>query len=141
MLTKAEQGDVGVVPSDLEQARRALISLIKARQRRDRYAALLSRALTKEARNLVRSVFGSFNYWQRNTGRRVRKYGEKTGKTYNDAIERFIGDLLRAKGDNTSTGHIFHPTGANTFTDVPVGYDVFKGMLAGLAALGFGPAI
>jgi hypothetical protein len=93
----------------LEQARRTLISLIKARHR-DRYAALLSRALTTEAQTLVRSVFGSFAYWQRNTGKRSRKYGEKTGKTYHDAIERFIGDLLRAKGDNRSSGRIFHAT-------------------------------
>jgi hypothetical protein len=128
---------VTTAPSDLDQARRVLISLIKARQRRDRYAALLSRALTTEARTLIRSVFGSFNYWQRSTGKRVRKYGDKTGKTYNDAIERFIGDLLRAKGDDTSSGRIFHPTGATTFTDVPVGYDVFKMMLTGLEALGF----
>jgi hypothetical protein len=60
--------------AELEQARRTLISLIKARQR-DRYAALLSRALTTEAQTLVRSVFSSFAYWQRNTGKRVRKYG------------------------------------------------------------------
>jgi hypothetical protein len=53
------------VPSDLEQARRARISLIKARRKKDRYAALLSRALTTEAKTLVRSVFGSFHYWQR----------------------------------------------------------------------------
>jgi hypothetical protein len=104
---------------------------------RDRYAALLSQALTTEAETLVRSVVGSFIYWQLNTGKRVRKYGEKTGKTYNNAIERFIGDLLRAKGDTKSSGRIFHATGATTFHDVPVGYDVFKGMLAGLTALGF----
>jgi hypothetical protein len=107
----------------------------KTAELRDRYAALLSRALTTEAQTLVRSVFGSFAYWQRHTGKRVRKYGEKTGKTYHDAIERFIGDLLRAKGDNRSSGRIFHATGATTFHDVPVGY-VFKGMLAGLEAVG-----
>jgi hypothetical protein len=125
-----------VAASTLEEARRTL-SLIKAHAREDRYAALLSRARTTEAQTLVRSVFGSFAYWQRNTGKRVRKYGEKTGKTYHDAIERFIGDLLRAKGDTKSSGRIFHATGATTFDDVPVGYDVFMGMLAGLEALGF----
>jgi hypothetical protein len=66
--------------------------LVKEPELRDRYAALLSRARTTEAHTLVRSVFGSFIYWQLNTGKRVRKYGDKTGKTYNDAIERFIGD-------------------------------------------------
>jgi hypothetical protein len=126
-----------VAASTLEQARCTLINLIKAHAREDRYAALLSRALTPEAKTLVRSVFGSFIHWQLDTRKRVRKYGEKTGKTYHDAIERFIGDLLRAKGDTRSSGRIFHPTGATTFDDVPVGYDVFMGMLAGLTALGF----
>jgi len=102
----------------------------------DRYAALLSRALTTDAQNLVRSVFARFAHWQRNTGKRVRKYGEKTGKTYHEAIERFAGDLLRAKADTRTSGRIFHPTGATTFDNVPVGYDVFMMMLDGLAALG-----
>jgi hypothetical protein len=82
-------------------------------------------------------VFASFAHWQRTTGKRSRKYGEKTGKKYHDAIERFVGDLLRARGDTDSTGRIFRPTGATTFTDGPVGYDVFTQMVAGLTALGF----
>ena len=122
------------VAATLEQARCTLINLIKAHAREDRYAALLSRARTTEAKTLVRSVVGSFVYFQRNTGKRVRKYGEKTGKTYHEAIERFIGDLLRAKGDTRSSGRIFHATGATTFDDVPVNYNVFMRMLAGLAA-------
>jgi hypothetical protein len=126
-----------VAASTLEQARCTLINLIKAHAREDRYAALLSRARTTEAKTLVRSVVGSFVYFQRNTGKRVRKYGEKTGKTYHEAIERFIGDLLRAKGDTRSSGRIFHATGATTFDDVPVNYDVFMRMLGGLTALGF----
>jgi hypothetical protein len=54
----------------------------------DRYAALLSRARTIEAQTLIRSVFGSFTHWQRESGARVRK----VRATYYLAMERFVGD-------------------------------------------------
>jgi hypothetical protein len=82
-------------------------------------------------------VFGSFTHWQRESGARVRKFRVKSGQTYYLAVERFVGDLLRARGNDKSSGRIFHATGATTFDDVPVNYDVFIGMLKGLQALGF----
>jgi hypothetical protein len=105
--------------------------------RPDRYAALLSRCRSSEARILIDQVFGEVAAWQRRSGKRVRKFRAKSGQTYHVAIERFVGDLLRARGDNKSSGRIYHATGATTFDDVPVNYDVFMGMLKGLAALGF----
>jgi hypothetical protein len=62
----------------------------------------------------------------------VRKF--RAGQTYHVAMERFVGELLRASGDNNSSGRIYHAIGATTFDDVPVKYDVFIGMLDGLKA-------
>jgi hypothetical protein len=115
---------------------RQIINLIAARgreggegreDREDRYAALLSRCRTSAARILIEQVFGEVAAWQRRSGKRVRKFRAKSGQTYHVAIERFVGDLLRARGDNKSSGHIYHATGATTFDDVPVNYDVFMG--------------
>jgi hypothetical protein len=121
-------------PPTLEAARDTLISVIKAREaaldRPDRYAALLSRCRSSEAANLVRQVFDDLAAWQRQSDKRLRK-----PETYHEAIERFVGDLLRASGDNNTSGRIYHAIGARTFDDVPVTYDVFMGMLKGLEAL------
>jgi hypothetical protein len=121
----------------LPEARAQIIRLIAARGRKDRYAALLSRCRTSAACILIEQVFGEVAAWQRRSGKRVRKFRAKSGQTYHVAIERFVGDLLRARGDNKSSGRIYHATGATTFDDVPVNYDVFMGMLKGLVALGF----
>jgi hypothetical protein len=44
---------------------------------------------------------------------------------YVDVIERFVGDLLRARAANNATGRFFHSLGSTTFDDVPVKYEVF----------------
>jgi hypothetical protein len=54
-----------------------------------------------------------------------------------DAIERFVGDLLRARADNNASGRVYHALGKTAFEDDPVNYDVFTGVLDGLKALGF----
>jgi hypothetical protein len=82
-------------------------------------------------------VFAEIADWQQKKGKRIRKFRARSGSKFMDAVERFVGDLLRARGDNKSSGRIYHATGATTFDDVPVNYDVFMGMLKGLAALGF----
>jgi hypothetical protein len=139
-VTSAEGApeDGGSEPSiTLLEVRAQIISLIAARGRDDRYAALLSRCRSSPAQTLIRQVFGEFAHWQRATGKRVRKFRAKSGQAYHDAIERFVGDLLRARAAKNATGRIFHALGSTTFDDVPVNYDVFIGMLDGLTALGF----
>jgi hypothetical protein len=92
----------------LPEVRDTLISVIKARaetlDRPDRYAALLSRCRSSAAQTLIRQVFGELAHWQRTTGKRVRKFRAKSGQPYHIAIERFVGDLLRASGDNNTSG-------------------------------------
>jgi hypothetical protein len=69
--------------------------------------------------------------------KRVRKRRSRRGVVYVDAIERFVGDLLRARADNSATGRIYHPLGKTSFEGDPVNYDVFMGVLEGFQALGF----
>jgi hypothetical protein len=55
---------------------------------------------------------------------------------FTEALERLVGDLLRARAAKNATGRIFHALGRTTFDDVPVSYDVFIGLLKGLQGLG-----
>jgi len=127
-------------PNDLEHSMSTTpepeVSSDREEERPDRYAALLSRSRTSAAETLVRQVFGELAHWQQETGKRVRNFRAKSGETYRLAVERFVGDLLRTRGNSESSGRIYHAMGATTFDDVPVNYDVFKGMLTGLVALG-----
>jgi hypothetical protein len=130
---------LAITPPPLRHLEQTLSTTMHAEQpadRPDRYAALLSRPRTEAAQALVSQVFGEFAAWQYQTGKCVRKFRVKSGETYHDAIERFVGDLLRARGNSESSGRIYHAMGATTFDDVPVNYDVFKGMLTGLVGLG-----
>jgi hypothetical protein len=101
----------------------------------DRYAALLSRCHSSEAEGLIHQVFGELAHWQRASGKRVRQFRAKRGQTYHEAIERFVGDLLRAQDYSNASGRIYHATGKTSFDDDPVNYDVFMGVLKGLKAL------
>jgi hypothetical protein len=105
----------------LPEERETLITVIKAREemldRPDRYAALLSRCRTSAAQTLIRQVFGELAAWQRESGKRRRKFRAKSGQTYHDAIERFIGDLLRAKADHNTSGRIYHALGRDDFDE------------------------
>ena len=103
----------------------------------DRYAALHSRYRTTAAKDLVRQLFGEVAHWRRTSGgKRVRQLRAKLGQAYHEVIERFVGDLLRARGDSNASGRIFHATGKNAFDEDPVNYDVFMTVLKGLKALG-----
>jgi hypothetical protein len=53
-----------------------------------------------------------------------------------DALERFVGDLLRARTDTNTTGRIYRPTGKSDFSDAPIKYDMFMRVIEGLKALG-----
>jgi hypothetical protein len=106
--------------------------------REDRYATLLSRCRTTEAQDLIRRVYRDIDDWQKRSGKRVRARRARSGHKFLDAIERFVGDLLRARASDTNaSGRIYHAIGKTKFDDDPVSYDLFKGVLEGLEALGF----
>jgi hypothetical protein len=114
----------------LPEARAKITSLIAARggEEEDRYAALLSRCRTRAAHELIYQVFREAADWQQNSGRRVRKFRSRSGSKFMDALERFVGDLLRARAAKNASGRIFHQLGSTTFDDVPVNFDVFMGV-------------
>jgi hypothetical protein len=83
--------------------------------REDRYATLLSRCRTTEAQDLIRRVYLDIDDWQKRSGKRVRARRARSGHKFLDAIERFVGDLLRASGDTTASGRIYHAIGKSKF--------------------------
>jgi hypothetical protein len=120
----------------LTEAREMLINIIAARGRPDRYAALLSRCRTSAAQDLIFRLYGEIADWETKTKKRVRRRLARTGVVFTEALERLVGDLLRARAANNGTGRVFHALGKTTFDDVPVSYDVFIGLLDGLQGLG-----
>jgi hypothetical protein len=121
----------------LAKARAALFSIIATRVRKDRYAALLSRTRSSQARDLIQQLFDEVILWQAASGKRARKLRDADAKSYHDALERLVGDLLRARAAKHATGRIFHALGRMTFGDVPVSYKVFRAVLDGLQGLSY----
>lgn len=119
-------------------ARAKLIELIAARapERFDRYADLRSQARTRAAWDLISQVYWGIAEHEQTSGRRVRQRRARTGAKLDDAIQRFVGDLLRARSGTNATGRIYRPTGHSQFGDVPVTYTMFKAACDGLKALG-----
>jgi hypothetical protein len=117
----------------LIEARAALLRIIATRSGKDRYAALLSRTRSSQARDLIQQLFDEVVLWQK----RARKLRDADAKSYQDALERLVGDLLRARAARNATGRIFHALGTMTFDDVPVNYKVFRAVLDGLKGLSY----
>jgi hypothetical protein len=92
----------------LLEARAQIVSLIAAKGLEDRYEALLSQCRTRAAHDLIYRLFGQIADWQVKSGERLRKYRAKSGSTFADAIERFVGDLLRARADTSGSGRVYH---------------------------------
>jgi hypothetical protein len=129
--------EVTTTQPTLAEARAALFSIIATRTRKDRYAALLSRTRSSQARDLIQQLFDEVVLWQAASGKRARKLRDADAKSYHDALERLVGDLLRARAAKHATGRIFHALGRMTFDDVPVSYKVFNGVFIGLQGLSY----
>ena len=122
--------------AELLEARAQIVSLIAAHSRPDRYAALLSRSRTSAARQLILQVCSDITAWEQQSGKRVYKRRSRSREIFSNAVERFVGDLLRAKADKNASGRVYRSVGKTSFGDDPVNFDVFKGVLDGLKALG-----
>jgi hypothetical protein len=66
---------------------------------------------------------------------RVRKRRQLSGAKFFGAIERFVGDLLRAKAGTTAPALIFRPIGKSNFDHDAVKYETFTKVLNGLKDL------
>ena len=106
------------------------------RSQRKRYADLRSRTRTSSAWDLVFNIYDKIAEHEQKTGSRVRKRHAKSGVKFADAIERFVGDLLRAREGTTAPALVYRPIGKSSFTRDPVKYDMFIRALEGLKALG-----
>jgi hypothetical protein len=126
-----EESTVGLL-----EARAQIVSLIAAHSRPDRYAALLSRSRTSAARQLILQVCSDITAWEQQSGKRVYKRRSRSREIFSNAVERFVGDLLRAKADKNASGRVYRSIGKTSFGDDPVNFDVFKGVLDGLKSLG-----
>ena len=67
---------------------------------------------------------------------RVRKRRERSGAKFSGAIERFVGDLLRAKAGTIAPALIFRSIGKSNFDHDPVKYDTFTKVLKDLGLKG-----
>jgi hypothetical protein len=93
----------------LATERAKLVPLIAARapETLDRYAELCSRCRTPSAGELIARICTDIEHHEQSVGRRVRKRRERSGAKFSEALERFVGDLLRARAGTNTTGRIF----------------------------------
>jgi hypothetical protein len=125
-----------VMDAALTAARRHILKLVIAwAQRTERYADLLSQARTPSARELVFRIYDDIAEYEQNASTRVRKRQRRSGEKFADALERFVGDLLRAGAGTTAPALVYRATGKSSFTHDPVKYDMFARVLDGLKAL------
>jgi hypothetical protein len=120
----------------LVAARKQILELIRAwAHAKQRYADLHSRARTPAAHQLIARIRNDLEELERHAQKRVRRRRAKSGAKFSEAIERFVGDLLRAKAGTTEPVRIYHAIGKSSFDHDPVRYDVFFKVLEGLKAL------
>ena len=104
----------------LAPERAKLVQLIGSRapETLDRYADLRSRGNTKSAHELIMRLHFDIREHERNAGSRVRKMGVRTATKFTLALDRFVGDLLRARAGTNTTGRIYRPTGEGDLSEV-----------------------
>ena len=118
-----------------------VITLIKSKPKdyaekpEDRFADLRSKARTPAAHQLIVRIRDDLEDLERRSGSRVRKRRVKSGAKFLEAIERFVGDLLRVRADTIAPALIYRPIGKSDFDHEPVKYDVFTKTLTGLKEL------
>jgi hypothetical protein len=96
----------------------------------DRYADLRSWWRTPAAQEFIHRIYADIEQLEQKTGSRVRRRQARHGRSFTDALIRFVGDLLRAPGS------IYRPTGEDGFRDAPVKRDTFMRVLNGLKGHG-----
>ncbi len=98
------------------------------------YAALLSRAHSDQARQLVQTIALKVASHEVAVGARANKR-ITSSKTLDSTIERFLGDLLRAHTVEKTKGFIFRSMRPEAFTGGEVGFRTFTRVVASLTDL------
>ena len=113
-----------------------IVALLAARgQARERYAALRNRARTQAAHDLIARIRDDLEKLEQREGKRTYKRRAVSGAKFVDAIERFVGDLLRARAGTTGLANLYRVIGRSEFGDASVKYDMFTKVLDGLKTL------
>jgi hypothetical protein len=101
----------------------------------DEFAALLSRAASPESHALIDNVCHEVTAWEREKGVRSNERRAVTGARFREALERLLGDLLRARAEPSSTGRIYRAVRPNDFSKDVVSYRHFKAAVDALSGL------
>lgn len=99
------------------------------------YADLRSRARTPAASGLISRIRTDMEEQERKVGKRVRGRREKSEAKLSEAIERFVGDLLRARSGASGPGLVYRAVGKGSFDRDFVKYDTFMSVLEGMKGL------
>jgi hypothetical protein len=136
--TPADTYAVQTVAAEKSEVQTEIIKLIRAwsQQPKERWADLRSRARTPAAHELIARIRSDLEKLeeQKATGR-VRKRRELSAAKFSGAIERFVGDLLRAKSGTMAPALVFRSIGKSNFDHDPVKYETFTKVLKGLREL------
>ncbi len=136
MNTENNSPGAVAVHAAIAAVRTKLTGLVTAwSQAKELYADLRSRARTPKARQLVARIRDDIEEQERKLGSRARKRREKSGAKLVGAIERFVGDLLRANASTTTIARVYRAVGKTSFERDPVKYDMFINVLERLKAL------
>ena len=124
------------VHAALLDVRSKIVGLVRAWSHpMERYADLRSRARTSGAERLIAFIRDGIEQLERRGAKRVRERREKSGAKFSEAIERLVGDLLRARAGTSRAVRIYRAVGKMSFDHEPVKYDVFMKVLEGLKGL------
>jgi hypothetical protein len=140
MLEITRAGNSNVTVQTLSDAIRTvhanIVALLAARgQAREHYAALRNRARTQAAHDLIARIREDMEQLEQREGKRLYKRRAVSGAKLADAIERFVGDLLRVRAGATGLANVYRVIGRSEFGNASVKYDMFTTVLDGLKAL------
>jgi hypothetical protein len=100
-----------------------------------RYAALVCRAHSEQARALVQAVINLVAEHELAAGKRTNERKKKQA-ALSSAVERLLADLLLAQSTEKTNGYVYRPMRPESFTDGDVSYRVFKALVDALVGLG-----
>jgi hypothetical protein len=101
----------------------------------DAYATLNSRAASDAARSLTERVYSDVLSWESQENRRTYKRDKVRAGSLKEALERFVGDLLRAHVDPECTGKLYRSLDKSRFTGDVISYRNFALAVQALVAL------
>ena len=100
-----------------------------------RYAALMSRAHSDQARALILAVTDMVAAHELAAGARTNKRKKKQ-TALRSAVERLLADLLLAQASEKTNGYVYRSMRPEGFTEGDVSYRVFKALVDALVDLG-----